>query len=98
MLPGNVELSKIIHQVTMIGGGFMPSMERGENNPTYETLKRLANGLGITVEQLIHEEEPQLRFDAAMNKLIAYAASLTPEERMDLADIAKVFRRRKKRN
>lgn len=89
-----MELSLRCEHITT---SYICGLERGENNPTYETLKRLAGGLGITVEQLIHEDEPQLQFDTAMNKLIAHAMPLSPDERMDLVDIAKIFRRRKDR-
>lgn len=73
------------------------SLELGTSNPTFETLKRLSKGLGLTMDELLKTEEPRVTYDSSMNKLIAYASALTPVERLDLIDMAKIYYRDKKR-
>ncbi|MEA4897474.1 MAG: helix-turn-helix transcriptional regulator [Christensenellaceae bacterium] len=74
------------------------SLELGESNPTFETLKKLAKGLGIAVDELLSEQEPQTLYDAGMNKRIAYATQLTPDERLDLVDMARILHRARRRS
>ena len=73
------------------------ALELGESNPTFATLKKLAKGLDLSVDELLNEHEPKTSYDGSMNKLIAYATTLTTDERMDLLDIAKILHRRNNR-
>ena len=69
------------------------AMELGDSNPTLETLKKLAKGLGLSLGELLDDSEAESLYDSTMNKLIAYAAPLTPDERLDLLEIAKIMHR-----
>ncbi len=88
-----MELSLRCEMLTASQIGYL---EIGIGNPTYETLKKLARGLGITLQDLLKEDEPPVQYDKTMNQLIAYATPLTPQERKDLVSMAKIYHRSRK--
>ena len=73
------------------------ALELGESNPTLETLRKLAKGLDISLGELLGDQKLAGTYDSTMNKLIAYAAPLTPDDRLDLLEIAKIMHRSKHR-
>ena len=68
-------------------------LERGQRNPSLDTLERISLGLGVSLSELFDfENEPQVQTqDETINKIISYASTLTPIEKKHLLLITKAF-------
>lgn len=66
-------------------------IELGNTSPTWDTIEKLCNALGITPARLVaeffSEEEPAMPPD--LRELLQEAASLTPEQRRHLTGFLK---------
>lgn len=62
-----------------VNESYVGQVERGEKNPSLETVVSIANSLGVTVDYLLHEEvnvEP----NSLINELISIAKDKDPDE------------------
>lgn len=62
-----------------VNESYVGQIERGEKNPSLETVVSIANSLGVTVDYLLHEEvnvEP----NNLINELISLAKDKDPNE------------------
>lgn len=76
-------------QISYIG-----SIELGKKNPTLSTLTKLANGLGLTLSELLAESEPKInQNDEIINKAISYLAPMRDETRRDAITVLKILAR-----
>lgn len=68
-------------------------LERGQRNPTLDTLERVALGLNISLSDLLdYEQEPKTAvYDETTNKLVSYIIILTAEQRRQVLAIVKTF-------
>ncbi len=68
-------------------------LERGERNPSLETLSRLAEGLEIPLHELLNfgEDVKIIGQDETINRIIAYIKPLSPAARKQLYTIVKAF-------
>ena len=68
-------------------------LERGQRNPTLDTLERVSLGLDISlVELLDYDQEPAaISFDETTNKLISYILALNAEQKKQVLAIIKTF-------
>lgn len=68
-------------------------LERGERNPSLETLSRLARGLEIPLHELLNfgEEANILVQDEMTNRILAYIRPLSPTAKKQLYTIVKAF-------
>lgn len=74
--------------------GYLSRLERGVRSPSFETLCKIADGAGLTLSQLLAEDEPQAaQEDETIRKILAYAKKLKPETRKDVLEIIKIFER-----
>lgn len=69
-------------------------LERGQRNPTLDTLERVALGLNITLSEMLdYEKEPEsVSYDEVTNKLVSHILALTPEKKKQVLAIIKTFR------
>lgn len=69
-------------------------LERGQRNPSLDTLERLALGLDISLSELFdYDLQPQIkRYDEATNKIIAHITGMTPTEKKQLLMIIKAIK------
>jgi len=73
-----------------IASSYIGFIEQGKKVPTLTTINKIARGLGLTPSELIHEDQPNIRYDPSMNRMIAYAMTLTPDERDDMVRLMKL--------
>lgn len=74
-------------------------LERGEKNPTLNTLYRISNGLNISIPELI-DFENELIFeeqDEVTNKLLSYLKEMDSNEKNQILDIIKVLKKYKQK-
>ncbi|MDO4356639.1 MAG: helix-turn-helix transcriptional regulator [Clostridia bacterium] len=77
--------------------GMQPShigfLERGQRNPSLETLERLALGLGISLSELFdYDQEPKVQmYDETTNKILSLVIPLNPAEKKQVHAIVKAF-------
>lgn len=69
-------------------------IERGQKNPTLDTLQKIANGLDIPLTELLNfNTEPNLEnTNATIIRINAYLASLTPRQQEHVLAIVKTFK------
>ena len=72
-------------------------MERGERNPTLETLEKIALGLDISVSELLDfDVEPEFTYyDALTNKIISYILRMSAPEKKQVLTIVKALAKSK---
>lgn len=80
--------------------GMQPShigfIERGQRNPTLDTLERVALGLGVSVSDLLNfDAGPQiLSYDVTTNKILSFVLPLGDKEKKQLLTIVRAFARK----
>lgn len=80
--------------------GMQPShigfLERGQRNPTLDTLERIALGLGVSVCQLVDfDAEPHIQsYDETTNKILSLVLPLDAKEKKQLLAIVRAFARK----
>lgn len=69
-------------------------IERGQKNPTLETLEKISKGLDIPLTELLNfSSEPNLESkNSTIMKIDAYLASLSPRQQEHVLAIVKTFR------
>lgn len=68
-------------------------LERGQRNPSLDTLERLSLGLGVSLTALFdYENEPSTAvYDETTNKIISYVIGLSQSEKAQILAITKTF-------
>lgn len=68
-------------------------LERGQKNPTLDTLIKIANGFEITLPELLDfDEKPQNKNqNPTVNKINAYLSALTEKQQKQVLAIIKTF-------
>ena len=68
-------------------------LERGQRNPSLDTLERLSLGLGVPLMTLFdYENEPSVPvYDEATNKIISYVIGLSSSGKAQILAITKTF-------
>lgn len=67
-------------------------IERGQKNPTLETLEKLASGLNITVSELTnYSMDLSLSNDQVVNKINSYLNKLNNKQKKQVLNIIKTF-------
>ena len=71
-------------------------IERGQRNPTLDTLERVALGLGVSVSDLLNfDAGPQiLSYDVTTNKILSFVLPLGDKEKKQLLTIVRAFARK----
>ncbi|WP_371364057.1 hypothetical protein SRRS_49380 [Sporomusa rhizae] len=62
--------------------GFVRQIELGEKHPTIESLRKICNGLGISLCEFFCDETAELPLD--IQRLVRIAQTLTPKQRQAL--------------
>lgn len=62
-----------------VNESYVGQVERGEKNPSLETVVSIANSLGVTVDYLL-QEEVDFEPNSLINELIAIAKDKDPDE------------------
>ncbi len=73
-----------------VNESYVGQVERGEKNPSLETVVSIANSLGVTVDYLLHEEvnvEP----NNLINELISIAKDKDPDELRLMLNICRMI-------
>jgi transcriptional regulator with XRE-family HTH domain len=74
-------------------------IERGEKNPTLETIEKIANALEITFEELFSFNiEPTDTKEPMIEKVVAYLKTMTIEEQKDVYSTIKMLVRWKNKS
>ena len=72
--------------------GYLSHIENGHKNPSLETLNKIADGLGISLSELLKEDAFEYsELDADICLIIHNAKKLTHESRRDIVEIIKMF-------
>lgn len=68
-------------------------LERGLRNPTLETLESIAQGLNISVSELLDfDAEPEITYyDALTNKIISHVIQMSDAEKKQVLTIVKAL-------
>ncbi len=68
-------------------------LERGQRNPSLDTLERVSLGLGVPLTALFdYESTPTTSvFDETTNKIISYVVGLSQSEKAQILAITKTF-------
>ena len=68
-------------------------LERGQKNPTLDTLVKIANGFEMTLPELLDfDEKPQSKNqNATVNKINAYLSVLSEKQQKQILAIVKTF-------
>ena len=68
-------------------------LERGQRNPSLDTLERISLGLGVPLTALFdYDNEPSTAvYDETTNKIISYVIGLSPSEKAQILTITKTF-------
>lgn len=68
-------------------------LERGQRNPTLDTLERIALGLGVPLSELLdYEGEPKVQtYDMMTNKILSLVLPLEPAQKKQVHAIIKAF-------
>lgn len=66
-------------EIAEINESYVGQVERGEKNPSLDTLVSIANSLGVTLDYLL-QEEVQIDPDHLVNELIAITKGRDTEE------------------
>jgi len=71
----------------------MGQLERGEKSPTLDTLQKIANGLHITVSELLDfgADLPANNFDRKTNRILAAIQGKTDAEKTKILDMIKIL-------
>jgi len=71
----------------------MGQLERGEKSPTLETLQKIADGLCITVSDLLNFDSalPANKLDSKTNKIIALTQNRTDAEKAKIYNMIKIL-------
>lgn len=57
-------------------------IEKGDRNASFETLEKLAYGLGVTMSELLSYREDSIPiYDECTNKIISYILAMNPAQR-----------------
>lgn len=62
-----------------VNESYIGQVERGEKNPSLETVVSVANALGVTVDYLL-QEEVQVRPNGLLDEIMAVARDKDPDE------------------
>lgn len=77
-----------------LDAGHISKLEKGLIMPQLDTIYAIANGLDISLSELLDSETPRVSsFGKTMDKVISYMMSMTPEEINDLYQIAKIIKK-----
>ena len=63
-----------------LSASYIGFLEQGRKVPTLTTLNKIARGLGIALGGLLGDDEPDIMYSPEVNRVIAYAMTLTPDE------------------
>lgn len=68
-------------------------IEQGKRSPEFDTLKKLADGIGITMSELLREDgEPDVPlFDKYTNAILALMAGMSLEEKKYCLQFIQIF-------
>lgn len=77
-----------------LSASYIGFIEQGKKAPTITTMNKIAVGLGLTLGELLGDDEPAIMYDPSINRMIAYATALTPAERDDMVEIVKLINKR----
>jgi len=84
-----IELRKLkgysTNKLAIISGlsqGFVRQIELGEKQPTVDSLRKICNGLGISLSDFFYDETAEIPLD--IKQLIMVAKTLTPAQRQAL--------------
>jgi len=75
-----------------VDSGYISMLETGKRSPTLQIINDIAQGLEITMAALLSGErfEPP-HYNPGMNRLITYAAMLSPDDLDDLMKLAQII-------
>ncbi len=73
-------------------------LERGQRNPTLDTLERVALGLGITLSELLdYDAEPKVQtYDPMTNKILSLILPLEPAQKKQVHTFIRAFVKKSK--
>lgn len=68
-------------------------LERGQKNPTLDTLKKISSGLDMSLSELLSfdDSDKQENCNKTVNKINAYLNKLTPKQQEQVLAIIKTF-------
>jgi transcriptional regulator with XRE-family HTH domain len=73
-----------------VNESYIGQVERGEKNPSLETVVSIANSLGVTVDYLL-QEEVKVRPNGLLDELMAVARDRGPDELRLILNICKMI-------
>lgn len=74
-----------------IQASFIGSLELGKKNPTLTTITKIADGLGISITELLGDTEPSIKKgDPLIDKAVSYLMPLGEEKQRHIVDIIKI--------
>lgn len=77
-------------EVAEVNQSYVGQVERGEKNPSLETLVSIANSLGVTVDYLL-QEEVKVEPDSLINELISITKGKSPEEIRLMLNVCRII-------
>lgn len=77
-----------------LAASYIGFIEQGKKVPTITTMSKIAHGLGMPLGDLLGDAEPRINYDPSINRMIAYASALTPQERDEMVDLMKLIVKR----
>ncbi|HVJ47972.1 helix-turn-helix transcriptional regulator [Desulfitobacterium sp.] len=66
-------------EAAQVNESYVGQVERGEKNPSLETVVNIASSLGVTVDYLL-QEEVNVEPNSLINELVSIAKNKEPEE------------------
>ncbi|KLU60236.1 anaerobic benzoate catabolism transcriptional regulator [Peptococcaceae bacterium CEB3] len=73
-----------------VNESYVGQVERGEKNPSLETIVSIANSLGVTLDYLL-QEETNVEPDSLINELVAIAKDKGPDELRLMINICRMI-------
>ncbi|MDA8228838.1 MAG: helix-turn-helix transcriptional regulator [Desulfitobacterium hafniense] len=73
-----------------VNESYIGQVERGEKNPSLETVVSIANSLGVTVDYLL-QEEVNVKPNSLINELISLAKDKDPDELRLMINICRMI-------
>lgn len=71
---------------------YIGSLELGKKNPTLETMQSIADGFGISLDELIGKQTPNLKkFEGKIDNAISYLMSLDDDAVEDAITVFKIM-------
>lgn len=77
-------------EVAEVNESYIGQVERGEKNPSLETLVSIAKSLGVTVDYLL-QEEVSFEPNSLVNELIAIAKDKDPDQLRLMINICRMI-------